>query len=89
MERKDMGTCYAQYESETGILRIGNSCIEKVIQQKGCRIRTCSVRDLENGTEWCSEEARYWQRCPKMCIRDRSISAHCLIHMMNRKRSEW
>lgn len=61
-----MGTCYAQYESETGILRIGNSCIEKVIQQKGCRIRTCSVRDLENGTEWCSEEARYWQRCPML-----------------------
>lgn len=70
MERKELQTCYARYDNAAGILTIGNSRIEKVIQQEGCRIRTCLVRDLENGTMWGSPDAVSWQRCPMLTEED-------------------
>ncbi|MBR6503271.1 MAG: alpha-galactosidase [Clostridia bacterium] len=55
--------CYASFDKASGIVRLGNSRIEKVLEIRGPFIRTVSVKDLETKKEWAGFKP-LWQRCP-------------------------
>lgn len=57
--------CFALYDNEKGILRVGNSRIEKIMQLKGSFIRTERISDKVSGKEWRSGKP-LWQRCPAL-----------------------
>ena len=61
--------CYANYDQATGIVRLGNSKIEKVLQLRGSFIRTVSVKDIETQKEWAGFKP-LWQRCPVLEINE-------------------
>ena len=54
---------YASFDKDTGIVRLGNSKIEKILEIKGPFVRTVSVKDLETKKEWAGFKP-LWQRCP-------------------------
>ena len=55
--------CYASFDADKGLLRIGNSAAEKAIRINGSFIATAWVKDKVNGTVWQGDTLR-WQRCP-------------------------
>ena len=55
--------CFARYDKDISALIVGNGRIEKKVIFKGSFVRTVSVLDKTNDTEWKCGSA-LWQRCP-------------------------
>lgn len=55
--------CYAHYDSQTGLVVIGNSRVEKRMLLQGGLLRTESIRDQASGSCW-SGSLPLWQHVP-------------------------
>lgn len=55
--------CYAKYDEKAGLIYLGNSKIEKVLQLNGAHIRTVRITDVKKGFSWDGDKP-VWQRCP-------------------------
>lgn len=64
--------CYAKYDENTGLLSLGNSKIQKVLEIKGAFIRTVSVKDTINNFSFEGENYR-WQRSPVLDEKENPI----------------
>lgn len=58
-----MKNCFAYYDKAGGTIRIGNACVEKVLQLKGSLLRTEKIIDRINRKSWEGDQP-LWQRCP-------------------------
>ena len=62
--------CYASFDQATGIVRLGNSKIEKILEIRGPFVRTVSVKEIQSHKEWAGFKP-LWQRCPVLEINEK------------------